>query len=214
MTALGARSDHRHGVLVRRGTIALPSRPMELPVPTLHVAPLSKLAATVAACRASHLVTLINVGTAVERPPSIAAERHLFLGLSDISQPMDGHVLAGVQEMERLIGFMRSWDREAPMVVHCWAGISRSTAAAYIAACALAPERDEEEAADALRRAAPSATPNPRLIALADGALGRGGRMIRAIARIGRGADAFEGTPFIMPLASRQQGISGASSCG
>lgn len=175
---------------------------MEMPVPTLHVAPLSKLAATVAACRASHLVTLINVGTVVERPSSIAPERHLFLGLSDISQPLDGHVLAGAEEVERLIRFVESWDRQAPMVVHCWAGISRSTAAAYVAACALAPGRDEEEAADALRQAAPSATPNARLVALADAALGRGGRMIRAIARIGRGADAFEGTPFIMPLAA------------
>ena len=29
------------------------------------------------------------------------------------------------------------------MVVHCYAGISRSTAGAYVAACALNPQRDE-----------------------------------------------------------------------
>jgi predicted protein tyrosine phosphatase len=103
--------------------------------------------------------------------------------------------------MARLLAFFRDWDRAAPMVVHCWAGISRSTAAAYIAACALGPERDEDEVADVLRSVAPSATPNARLVALADAALGRRGRMICAIDRIGRGADAFEGTPFVMPLA-------------
>ncbi|MNY74902.1 hypothetical protein D3C86_2140350 [compost metagenome] len=54
--------------------------------------------------------------------------------------------------------------------------------------------------ADALRAAAPSATPNARLVALADATLDRRGRMIRAIERIGRGADAFEGAPFAMPL--------------
>lgn len=169
-------------------------------MPTLHVSPLSRLDETVAAVRARHLVTLINVGTTVVRPAGITPERHLFLGMSDISQAHDGHVLAGQEHMARLLAFLRDWDRDAPMVIHCWAGISRSTAAAYIAACALEPERDEEEVAEALRAAAPSATPNARLVALADAALGRRGRMIGAIERIGRGADAFEGTPFAMPL--------------
>lgn len=169
-------------------------------LPTLHVSPLSKLDATVAACGASHLVSLINVAARVERPAGIAESRHLFLGMSDISQPMDGHVLAGRDHVERLLAFVRAWDRAAPLVIHCWAGISRSTAAAYITACALAPGRDEGEAADALRLASPSATPNARLVALADATLGRGGRMIRAIERIGRGADAFEGKPFLLPL--------------
>lgn len=167
---------------------------------TLHVSPLSRLDETVAAVRARHLVTLINIGTTVIRPAGIAADRHLFLGMSDISQALDGHVLAGQEHMASLLAFFHDWDRAAPMVIHCWAGISRSTAAAYIAACTLNPERDEEEVADALRRAAPSATPNARLVALADASLGRRGRMIRAIERIGRGADAFEGRPFAMPL--------------
>lgn len=169
-------------------------------MPTLHVVPLSKLASTVAAVGASHLVTLINVGSAVERPATILPKNHLFLGLSDISQPLEGHVLAAQEQIEGLIAFVRAWDRQAPLVIHCWAGISRSTAGAYIAACALAPDRDEGELADILRAAAPSATPNARLVALADATLRRDGRMVRAIERIGRGVDAFEGTPFIMPL--------------
>ena len=37
---------------------------------------------------------------------------------------------------------------------------------------------------------------NARLVAVADDILGRNGRMVDAIAAIGRGADAFEGTPF------------------
>ena len=60
------------------------------------------------------------------------------------------------------------------MVIHCFAGVSRSTAAAFIAACALAPKRDEFDVARALRAASPTATPNARLVALADRALGGG----------------------------------------
>ena len=85
-------------------------------------------------------------------------------------------------------------------MIHCWAGISRSTAGGYIAACALMPHLDEAFLARELRQRSPSATPNGRLVALADGILGREGRMIAAIKAIGRGRDAFEGAPFVLPL--------------
>jgi len=170
-------------------------------MPTLHVSSLAKLHHTVASVRASHVVTLINVSTVVERPPGIAAERHLFLGMSDIVAAMDGHIVPAQEHVERFLGFIRAWDRQAPIVIHCWAGISRSTAGAFITACALAPQRPEDEIAQALRAASPSATPNARLVAIADALLERNGRMVAAVAAIGRGADAFEGAPFELALA-------------
>ena len=162
----------------------------------IHVCPLSQLEATVAATGARRIVTLINVATAVARPAAIAEVDHLLLGVSDIAEPMDGHVVPAEEHVDRLIAFAQTWDRATPLVIHCWAGVSRSTAAAYVVACALDPARDEAEAALALRAASPTATPNPRIVALADQKLGREGRMIAAIAAIGRGADCYEGTPF------------------
>lgn len=169
-------------------------------MPTLHVCPLSRLHETVAATGASHVVTLINDTTAVERPASVPAERHLFLGISDIVEPVEGHVLPAAEHVKELIAFVRRWDRDSPLVIHCWAGISRSTAAAFISACALAPRRPEVEIASALRRASGVATPNRRLVAVADDLLGRRGRMIEAVERIGRGREAMEGEPFMLRL--------------
>jgi predicted protein tyrosine phosphatase len=170
-------------------------------MPSIHVTPLSRLHETVAASRASHVLTLINAATAVPCPPGIAADRHLFIGVSDIVDPQDGHIVPAKLHVEQLLAFARAWDRSQPMVIHCWAGISRSTAGAFIALCALRPDRDEMELAATLRRAAPSATPNARLVAVADDILRRDGRMREAVAAIGRGADAFEGTPFSLPVA-------------
>jgi predicted protein tyrosine phosphatase len=169
-------------------------------MPSIHVSSLSRLYETVAATGASHVVTLINAKTPVERPPSIAAERHLFIGVSDILEPMDGHIIPGEEHVMRLNNFVDAWDRSHPLVIHCWAGISRSTAAAVITACRLRPHQDEHTIALRLRHAAPSATPNLKLVATADAILGRNGRMIAAIESIGRGADAFEGTPFELKL--------------
>lgn len=84
--------------------------------------------------------------------------------------------------------------------MHCWAGISRSSAGAFIAACALSPHRPEERIARAIREASETASPNVRLVALADRILGREGRMIRAVDSIGRGVPCEEGTPFRIDL--------------
>jgi predicted protein tyrosine phosphatase len=165
-------------------------------MPTLHVCPLSRLEDTVRETGARHVVTLLSASSGVIRPASVPTEQHFTVIASDITESMEGHILANDDHVRRLIAFIKAWDRETPLVIHCYAGISRSTAAAYIAASVLNPALDEEHLAKRLRASSPSATPNARLIALADQILQRDGRMIRAIAGIGRGAEAFEGTPF------------------
>ena len=166
----------------------------------IHVCPLSKIPATVRASGARSMLTLINEGTRVLRPKQIEAERHLFVAMSDIVLAEDGHILPAQVHVEEILAFVRGWDRQAPMVIHCWAGVSRSTAAAYIAACALDPTRDEAELAQTLRANSPTATPNTLMVEVADRLLARDGRMIAAISAIGRGAECFEGVPFALDL--------------
>jgi len=166
----------------------------------IHVCSLSRLHQTVRQTGARHLVTLLKDVELVQRPGGITLENHLILGMDDITGPIDGYVAPAQEHVAQLIDFVGNWDRATPMVMHCYAGISRSTAAAYVAACALNPQRAELAIAQALRLASPSATPNLRIVALADRALGRGGRMTAAIEHIGRGVLAFEGDPFRLEL--------------
>jgi len=166
----------------------------------IHVCSLSRLQETVEDSGARHVVSLLGDEARVERPTSIAPENHLWLRLHDISAPLDGYIVPGEKHVAELIGFVRGWDRRAPLVVHCFAGISRSTASAFTAVCALNPQRDEDDIAQALRRASPTATPNIRIVALADRLLRRDGRMIAAIETIGRGVLAVEATPFRLDL--------------
>jgi len=146
------------------------------------------------------MITLLSPQTPFDRPPSVDPARHLVLDMNDISARLEGMTAPEESHIVRLLDFAAGWDRSRPLLIHCWMGISRSTAAAYITALGLNPSRDEEEMALELRRRAPSATPNARMVALADRVLDRQGRMIAAVSRIGRGADAAHGTPFVLPL--------------
>jgi predicted protein tyrosine phosphatase len=166
----------------------------------IHVCSLARLHDTVKATKARHIVTLLRLVDRVQRPDHIAEKNHLVLAVDDISDPRDGFTVPAQEHVEKLIEFAGQWDRAAPMVVHCFAGISRSTAGAFVAACALNPQRDELQIAQAIRDASRTAQPNPRIVAIADRLLQRDGRMIRAVESIGPGDFAEEGVPFRLDI--------------
>lgn len=165
-------------------------------MPRIHVCSLARIGEVAGSCGARSMITLMKDDYRVDRPACIAQDRHLHLSVSDIVEAADGYALAQADHVGDLIGFVRAWDRSDPLLIHCFAGVSRSTAAAFIAACALRPEWPESDIAEMIRERSPTATPNARLVTLADRTLGRNGRMVKAISAIGRGVDCFEGIPF------------------
>jgi len=166
----------------------------------IHVCSLARLQETVDDTGARHVVSLIGDEASIERPVVIVPENHLWLRLHDISSPLDGYIFPEEEHVADLIDFVRRWDRRAPLVVHCYAGISRSTASAFATACALNPKRDEIEIARQIRAASPIASPNRLIVAHADKALGRDGRMLRALDKMGPATMMVEGRPFRIEL--------------
>jgi predicted protein tyrosine phosphatase len=148
----------------------------------------------------SHAISLLDPGTPFPALGLVAA-RHLQTGVHDIEADLHGQDACCDTRMHAILDFAGGWDRADPMLIHCYAGISRSTATAYITACLHNPGVDEAAIASALREASPTASPNRRFIALADAALGRQGRMRAAIDSIGRGPpwhEVGEANPFAL----------------
>ena len=119
----------------------------------IHVCSLAALPETVRQTRASHVLTVMGKVDQVQRPASIRPENHLKVSVDDITEPMDGFVMPSDEHVTQVLDFVRGWDRGAPLVIHCWAGVSRSTASAFAAACALNPHREEIEIARCIRAA-------------------------------------------------------------
>lgn len=124
----------------------------------------------------------------------------LILAFNDVDVAGSVHVPPDDAIVQQIIAFARGCTPEDDILVHCWMGVSRSPAAAYVMACERAPG-DEVMIAEALRRASPTATPNKLIVALADDLLARNGRMVDAIAAIGRGREVDgDVPPFDLPL--------------
>jgi predicted protein tyrosine phosphatase len=166
----------------------------------IHVCSLAALPETVRRTGASHVLTVMGKVDQVQRPLSVLPANHLKVAMDDITEPMDGYVTPSEAHIEQVLDFVRGWDRNAPLVIHCYAGISRSTASAFAAVCALNPHRDEIEIARKIRAASPIASPNRLIVSLADKVLGREGRMLRALDGIGPATMMVEGKPFRVEL--------------
>ena len=167
-------------------------------MPIIAVSPLSRIAEVAVRMKSREMISLLAENQHFHRPGVIDAARHLKLGVNDVANPARGLVHPQEEHVAAIIDFARSWDQSAPLLVHCWYGVSRSPAAALIAALAVRPDLDEAELARDLRTASPQATPNTRLIEIADGLLGREGRLIEAVRVIGRGAEFVGEKPFVL----------------
>ena len=168
------------------------------------VAPLSRIAEMAVRNRCREMVSLVAPRQDFHRPAVIDPARHLLLGVNDIAFSGTGDLVAPQEtHVEAVIAFARSWDRQAPLLIHCMMGVSRSPAAALIAALSVFPDQDDDALALRLRAASRQATPNSRIVDIGDALLSRGGRLVRAVRQIGRGADYAGEQPFSFAIDPR-----------
>ena len=164
------------------------------------VTPLSAVPDVLRSHRPSHLVTLLSPEHMIETPKGFPVDRHLRLGINDVVDVEAGDHPPDRSHVETLLTFSRAWPAQDPILVHCWAGISRSMAATYIILCDRMGPGSEISAANAIRARAPHAYPNALLVRHGDELLGRQGRMIAAIKNIGAGTMVAEGEVVEFPL--------------
>lgn len=103
----------------------------------------------------------------------------------DAIEPAPEIVLPQVADIERILAFGRDiGDDLGHLLIHCHAGISRSTAAMAMILAQAFPHEDEGAIVDRLVRTRPQAWPNSLMIGFADELLGRGGRLTAAVSEV------------------------------
>lgn len=132
--------------------------------------------------RRKDLVLLVSIGE--PHDPAPAGFRNVAPRMRFLFADTNGEGGATEDDVRRLIGTAEAFaERSGRVVIHCQAGISRSTAAATIFYAVLLGEGREEEAIARVLAAREFAIPNRRMIRLADVLLGRSGKLIDAVDR-------------------------------
>ncbi len=90
--------------------------------------------------------------------------------------------LPTIDHAQSILDFGRLLPDGARVLAHCWAGMSRSAAAAYLLACQAMP-RAEHAALDLIKSIRPRAQPNRLLVRHGDRLLGAGRRMVQCVDR-------------------------------
>jgi predicted protein tyrosine phosphatase len=132
----------------------------------------------------THVLSILDPGW--PEPDSLSAfnlDRRLRLRFHDVIESQPGWIAPERWDVELLLAFSRGLavSKEPHLLVHCHAGVSRSTAAATLVMAQTCPDRAADELLREIVRLRPRAWPNLRILELGDEILGRRGEIVEAV---------------------------------
>src|SRR5437764_14646329 len=137
----------------------------------------------------THVLSILDPD--FDDPPAFAAfppHHRLALRFNDIIEPEPGRLAPARADVERLLAFGRELadTPETHLLIHCHAGVSRSTASAALIPAQAWPDRPASAALEAVSAIRPRAWPNLRILEFGDALLGRDGEIVAAVAATDR----------------------------
>ena len=106
--------------------------------------------------------------------------KQLILRFDDINQPMDDYVIPQLSHIKRALDFADKIE-DGSLLIHCRAGISRSSAIALAVIAKRLGSGKEEEAVKTLEHINPNCRPNKSIVEMTDELLERDGKLIKAV---------------------------------
>lgn len=135
---------------------------------------LNQVSDMVKRCGASHVVSLLDMNTRAPRP---GVQGHLVEHMEDAEHQQINDA-PKLEQIERVLAWTKELPADARLLVHCHAGVSRSTAMAM--AIWVQQHGTDFEACDTwLQLVRPQAAPNRLIAAHADRVLGTKGRLLK-----------------------------------
>lgn len=134
----------------------------------------------------SHVLSILDPAWPVpDAFGSFGEHARLELRFHDIIEDEPGQHAPRLEHIDQILAFGRDLTAEPPeaasLLVHCHAGISRSSAAMLLLLAQARPAAEADALARAILAIRPHAWPNLRMVEMGDARLGRGGALVRAL---------------------------------
>jgi predicted protein tyrosine phosphatase len=133
----------------------------------------------------THVLSILDPETPSPSVFGQYGEHHrLELRFDDVVDEVDDMIAPQKTDVANILAFGRDLLDEpgvAHLLVHCHAGVSRSTASLIMMLAQARPDRPAKEAVDAVAAIRPQAWPNLRMTEFADELLGRKGELVAAV---------------------------------
>ena len=131
--------------------------------------------------RASHVLSILDPGHPVpEAFGAFGEHEKLELRFHDIIEPRPGRLAPEPKDIEAVLAFGRDMDRATHLLVHCFAGVSRSTASMALILAQAMPDMAEDAVLELVHGIREKAWPNLLMMEFGDAILGRKGRLVDA----------------------------------
>jgi predicted protein tyrosine phosphatase len=127
----------------------------------LKICGVAELHEVIAAFQPTHIISTITQSEALDLPGA-----HLHINVGDITSELDGHVLPTMHHLVELLNFTKDLTDDDRLLIHCFAGMSRSTA--FAVAVLIQHGMDYDKAFDHVALLRPILLPNRLIIKLVD----------------------------------------------
>jgi predicted protein tyrosine phosphatase len=170
----------------------------------------------------THVLSILDPGWPDPEPiRNFDLNRRLKLNFHDVIEPTPGWIPPERWDVELLLAFGRNLSETAHqpaedsgvahLLVHCHAGVSRSTASAILLLAQCNPARPAQDVVGQVIRLRPRAWPNLRIVEMGDELLGRGGELVSSVSMLYRLAlDREPGLAEAMKSAGRGREVAAA----
>jgi predicted protein tyrosine phosphatase len=145
------------------------------------------------------ILSIAEPGFRNPTPAGIQNDRHHHLNFDDIVEALPGYLEPSEQHVGEIIDLAVKLADTDRILVHCQAGISRSSAAALIILSARNPGHERAIAAQ-LRAEGPWFVPNRLMVEIADRLIGRGPLLSAAVISMGPPSVVLNANPVRFPL--------------
>jgi predicted protein tyrosine phosphatase len=149
--------------------------------------------------RPHRILSIAEPGFRNVTPAIIESNRHHHLNFDDIVEVISGYVAPSERHVGSIIDLATELTDADRILIHCQAGISRSSAAALIMLAVRNPGHERAIAAR-LRREGPWFAPNRLMVDIADRLIGRGPVLTAALTSMGPPTMLLNSRPVQLPL--------------